>query len=53
MFSEAGVFNADISKWETGQVTDMSYSTSTSVATLLVHWTVSLICFFDLFLIHP
>ena len=53
MFDDATAFNADISKWETGQVTNMELSTPTSVSTLFVHWTVSLICFFDLFLIHP
>ena len=53
MFCYADAFNADISKWETGQVTDMEDSTSTSFPTLFVHWTVSLICCFDFFLIHP
>ena len=49
VFLEAAAFNADISKWETGQVTTMYQSTSTSVSTLVVHWTVSLICFFICF----
>jgi hypothetical protein len=39
--------------WDVSKVTNMQESTSTSVSTLFVHWTVSLICFFDLFLIHP
>ena len=39
--------------WDVSKVTTMEDSTSTSVSTLFVHWTVSLICFFDLFLIHP
>ena len=39
--------------WDVSKVTSMRNSTSTSVSTLFVHWTVSLICFFDFFLIHP
>ena len=31
VFYGAAAFNANISKWETGQVTGMKYSTSTSV----------------------
>ena len=42
-----------IGEWDVSKVTSMHSSTSTSVSTLFVHWTVSLICFFDLFLIHP
>jgi hypothetical protein len=53
VFLDAYVFNADISKWEVHKVTTMGRSTSTSVSTLFVHWTVSLIGFFDLFSIHP
>ena len=49
VFKEAGDFNADISKWDTGQVTVMRLSTSTSVPTLFVHWTVLLICFLIFF----
>ena len=35
VFNYAGAFNADISKWQTGQVTMMVVSTSTSVPHLL------------------
>ena len=48
VFYYARAFNANISKWETGQVTTMRDSTSTSVPHCFVDWTVSLICFFDL-----
>jgi len=53
VFKSAAAFNADISKWETGMVTNMYASTSTSVSTLFVHLTVSLIWFLISFLIHP
>ena len=53
MFRDAAAFNANISKWETGQVTRMDLSTSTSLFTLFAHWMVSLICFFDLFFNSP
>jgi surface protein len=36
VFDAAAVFNADISKWETGQVTTMRGSTSTSVSHLFM-----------------
>jgi surface protein len=36
VFEKAAVFNADISKWKTGQVTSMFYSTSTSVPHLFI-----------------
>jgi surface protein len=36
VFDAAAVFNADISKWETGQVTIMRGSTSTSVSHLFM-----------------
>ena len=45
MFDSARAFNANISMWETGQVTDMSQSMSTSVPHLLFLDVVSLTCF--------
>ena len=45
--------NGVMGDWDVSKVTNMGSSTSTSVSTLFVHWTVSLICFFDFFLITP
>ena len=42
-----------IGEWDVSKVTDMNSSTSSSVSSRFVHWTVSLICCFDFFLIHP
>ena len=49
MFKNIGIFNADLSNWGTGKVTDMSASTSTSVSHFLFMEMMSLI--FHYFLI--
>ena len=49
MFAWAGAFNADISKWETGQATKMNGSTSTSVPHFLLFMDGITDLFFDLF----
>ena len=54
MFKNIGIFNADLSNWDTGKVTDMYASTSTSVSHFLFMDDVTdFLFFFDFISCHP
>jgi len=54
VFYSARAFNADISKWDTGEVTNMNQSTSIFVPTFFVSgWDPLIVFFYFIFFCHP